>query len=137
MNIYLAARYSRYPEMQKIRAEVEALGKYKVISRWINGEHSIEAHSYPTEDKYIEERAKLAAEDLEDLEAAQRVICFTEGPDTQYARGGRHVEFGYALCEAKHLGKDIIVVGHRENVFYCLPHILFCRTWEEAKEHLR
>lgn len=126
MKIYLAARYSRFPEMQRHRAQLEARG-HTVTSRWINGDHE-----GPPEIAQAE-RTRYAEEDFADLIAAEVVISFTEKPrETSTSRGGRHVEFGIALAT----GKQCIVVGHRENVFHCLPEVEFYETWEAALETL-
>ena len=70
---------------------------------------------------------RFASEDLEDIRRADVVICFTEEPRSNNSRGGRHVEFGYALG----LGKTIVIVGPRENVFYCIRNerIAQYETW--------
>ena len=52
---------------------------------------------------------------------------FTEPPQSVYARGGRHVEFGVAVSS----GKRLIVIGYRENVFHWLPQIEFYERWED------
>jgi hypothetical protein len=126
--VYLAARYSRHPEMQGYRSELEAMG-FEVTSRWINGDHQV------PEDVQAEarqaERVRFATEDVEDLMAAEIVIAFAEKPRTTTTRGGRHVEFGIALAT----GKRIISVGWRENVFYCLPQVEHCPGgWDEVKD---
>lgn len=43
------------------------------------------------------------------------------------SRGGRHVEFGMALA----LGKRVIVVGPRENVFHLLPEVEVHVNWND------
>jgi hypothetical protein len=48
------------------------------------------------------------------------------------SRGGRHVEFGYALGARK----AIMVVGPLENVFYCLPHVFQHDEWDTALRYL-
>ena len=40
-------------------------------------------------------------------------------------RGGRHAEFGIALA----LGKRVIVIGPRENVFHALPAVERYESW--------
>lgn len=129
--VYLAARYSRYLEMQCYRDQLHALG-YQVSSRWINGNHKITDEELSEEAK-AEERTRFAMEDAEDLVVADWVISFTEAPRSTNSRGGRHVEFGIALGLAKH----VMVVGHRENIFHCLPQVRFYATWEEALERLQ
>lgn len=55
------------------------------------------------------------------MRAADLVVSFTEAEDAPASRGGRHVSFGVALA----LGKRLVVVGHRENVFHTLPQVQF------------
>lgn len=126
MQIYLAARYSRFPEMQQCRRDLEAIG-CKVTSRWINGDHQIDDAGLSLQAKEAE-RIRFATEDRDDLARADCVISFTEKPRSSNSRGGRHVEYGMALA----LAKRVIVVGHRENVFHCLPEVEFYETWPDA-----
>lgn len=125
MKIYLAGRFSRLPELVEHADELEANG-ITCTSRWLRGGH--EWTGTADEEIPVERLAQFAQEDLDDLNAADAVICFTESPRTGPARGGRHVEMGCALAR----GKPIITVGHRENVFYCLPHIFFVDDWPHA-----
>jgi hypothetical protein len=105
MKIYLAARYSRHPEMQAV-AEVLQQNFHVVTSTWING------NSLPD--------AVCAQNDLRDLLAADAVLSFTEEPrQMTNTRGGRHVEFGLALG----FGKAVFIIGPRENVFHYLPNV--------------
>lgn len=124
VEVYLAARYKRYKEMQIVRDHLEHYG-FKVVSRWINGDHDLpNGVSAQAEEK---ERIRFATEDTDDLIQAPVVVCFTEIPRKFRSRGGRHVELGMALA----LDKKIFVVGHRENVFCCLPRIVFCKDTDE------
>jgi nucleoside 2-deoxyribosyltransferase len=116
--IYLAARYSRFQEMQGYRAQLEAIG-YEVTSRWINGDHQVDNDALA--EARNAERIRFATEDRADLMAASIVIAFTEEPRKTTTRGGRHVEAGIAIAT----GKRLIVTGWRENVFYCLPEVEF------------
>lgn len=107
MKFYLAARYSRHPEMRDHRTMLE-LYKHTVTSRWINGKHV-------SEDP--DTAAAFAAEDLADIVLADAVVCFNEEPRVpNTSRGGRHVEFGFAYA----LHKPIYLVGPKENVFHWL-----------------
>lgn len=128
MIIYLASQFRRREEMLGYLIELEAMG-HEVPARWVRGLHGNENDREYTR----EERANFAAEDLEDLRASQLAIFFTEEPYSKAGRGGRHVEFGYAL--ARHI--PTIVVGYLENVFHCLPLVEFVPDWESAKELLR
>lgn len=108
--IYLAARYGRRAEMQNIARALEAFG-HLVTARWVRGAHEAEG---------VEQSVQFALEDLQDVEAADTLVAFTELPGTTgKMRGGRHVEFGYALKA----GHRCIVVGPRENVFHHVPGV--------------
>ncbi len=119
VSIYLASRYDRLVEMQAYRDLLNAAG-YNVVARWVNGEHE----AYDT-DPHL--RHKFAQEDMEDVTRSNWVISFTEGPESNTRRGGRHVELGLGLG----LGKRMIVIGWRENVFHYLPQVEFYHTWSE------
>ena len=97
---------------------------FKVTSRWLNGNHQVSDDGLSAEAP-AEQRQRFAAEDWEDLMAADMCISFTEPPRSNASRGGRHVEFGGAMAA----GKTCYVVGHRENVFHCLPNVGFYETW--------
>lgn len=129
MRVYLASRFSRLPELLEYKRQLEEVG-IEVTSRWLLGGHEWSG----TDDDALPcfAAARFAAEDLADIEAAEFIVCFTEAPRSGPSRGGRHVEMGFALASAK----PIIVVGHRENVFCCLPEIEFASTWEEAYRRL-
>ena len=126
MHIYLAARYSRFSEMQQYAAQLTDLG-YAVTSRWILGDHDIRAHWQSEAPYYM---PLWADEDFADLVAADTVISFTEAPGetSGRARGGRHVEFGMALA----LRKRCLIVGPREHVFHWLPTVDSYTTWDAA-----
>lgn len=129
--VYLAARYSRWPQVRACRTELEALG-HTVTSRWIDGDHQIDDGQ--TIDAQVSEKVRFAREDITDLVAAEVFIAFTEEPRAPLGtRGGRHIELGYALA----LGKRVIVVGWRENVFCWLPEVEFHDTWAAALDALR
>lgn len=114
--VYLAARYSRHPEMLTYAEKLAEIG-YDVRAEWITGLHD------GTSD---EECARI---DFAEVQAADIVISFTEAPGEKVGRGrgGRHVEFGIALG----LRKRCIVVGYRENVFHFLPQVEFVDTPSE------
>ncbi len=112
--VYLASRYSRRDELVRYAGLLRTIG-IEVTSRWVEIE---EAWSGPEETAGV----VYATTDLEDVLEADTIICFTEEPRAKvpfYSRGGRHVEFGIAIGQAKRL----IVVGPRENIFYMLTRI--------------
>lgn len=122
--IYLAARYSRREELVLYRAILTKFG-HTVTSRWLNGNHQISDDGLSAE-AAEEERIRFAEEDWEDLTDAEVVVSFTEPPRATNSRGGRHVEFGAAMA----LGKRVIVVGPRENVFHCRRIVEWYPDWE-------
>jgi hypothetical protein len=119
MHIYLAARYSRHPEMAKHAKKIEKAG-HRVTSRWIRGSHSLDESIDRGQSDEV--RANFAIEDIEDLTKADVVISFTEEMIEQVGRpskGGRHVEFGMGVA----LNKRMVVIGPREHVFHWLPNV--------------
>lgn len=124
--IYLAARYSRWHELTNYAQQLREYG-FTVTSRWLEGRSPLSPDGL-SEELDLEQRTWFAQQDWEDLMDSDICISFTEPPRSSNTRGGRHVELGAAL--AAH--KRIIVVGHRENVFHCLPQIEFHQTWQEC-----
>jgi nucleoside 2-deoxyribosyltransferase len=112
MKIYIAARFSRRPACNKLAHFLQEKG-HTITSRWVLPEDD---HVMPTglsaqaEDS---ERERFAEEDIEDIEACDWCISLTEEPRGN-GRGGRHVEFGYALALKKHM----TIIGPKETVFH-------------------
>lgn len=126
MKIYLASRYSRRDEMRGIASRLRAVG-HEITSRWLETDwvnRSADGVSMAPP----EYRAEYAVIDLADVAAAECVVNFTEPELPNPGRGGRHVEFGYGLA----LGKRVLVVGHRENLFHEHPSVEFFTCTEEA-----
>lgn len=108
--VYLAARYDRRDELREYREILTSYG-IEVTSRWLDETEPLNSQmGQHSEDFYI----LTARIDLEDVDDADTIIFFSEDPLVGYRRGGRHVEYGYALKG----GKDIIVIGPKENVFH-------------------
>ena len=124
MKIYLAARYSRHPEMRGVRDVLAALG-YEITSRWIDMHGGKYPSSFTPEilNSDPEYCGRLGVHDMEDVQAADVVISFTD--ETGGGKGGRHVEHGLALG----LGKRVIVCGPRENIFHTLPQVEHYTDW--------
>jgi nucleoside 2-deoxyribosyltransferase len=104
MKLYLAAMFSRQEEMQEIGEHLKSKG-FEIMSRWVYGG---EATAGSPEN--------CAILDLEDVDAADAIVCFTHQKGRITSGGGRHVEFGYALAN----GKRCFVIGPEENIFYHL-----------------
>jgi hypothetical protein len=133
MKIYLASRYSRHSEMRGVRDVLQAVG-HTVTSRWIDCHTDVVGDftaSFTQEflNTSPELSAPLGQHDLDDLTRADAVISFTGSG----GKGGRHVEFGYALA----LGKRMIIIGPRENVFHTLPQVEHYTTWPQFVIALR
>ena len=112
--VYLAARYSRNPEMRDVRDALERLG-FSVTSQWIdNHGGTLTPERLSAEPEFC---SSFALTDITDLNGAAIVVSFTGNGGG--GKGGRHVEFGVGYA----LGKRCIVVGPRENVFHCLPGV--------------
>lgn len=125
MKIYIAARYGRRVEMASYAKQLVAAG-HIVTSRWLSGEH--EAHDAMPAETWT----KFALDDIDDIQAADWFVTFTEFPTKDFvrgatARGGRHFESGYAYC----LNMRTIVIGFRENVFHWLPSVEFYLCWAD------
>lgn len=120
--VYFCARYSRHAEMNAYAERLRLLG-YIVRCEWITGAH------------HDTDSARCAEIDIDEVTAADIVISFTEPPGEVKGRGrgGRHVEFGFALQG----GKRMIVVGYRENVFHHMPEVEFYEDAETLMERLK
>jgi hypothetical protein len=119
--VYFAARFARLAELNRYRAELEALG-FEVTSRWLTV-----AAREPSAIHNEDEWRRLAVIDQEDVLAADTLVCFTEEPG-EGGSGGRHFEVGMALA----LGRQVIVVGRREHIFHRLPEMTVVESWPEA-----
>jgi hypothetical protein len=129
MKVYLAARYSQKDEMNIYAEDLRKMG-YTVTASWI-----AEPHAPGTKLDEIP-KAKLweyQLQDLRDIDEADGLIFFSQDPTTPTVRGGRHVEFGYALAQRK----PILVVGPRENIFHYNINVTQVDSWLEALNLLR
>jgi hypothetical protein len=124
---YLANRYSKHPEMRGVRDVLSVLG-IEVTSRWIDCHTDVvgdftSSFTVETLAEKTAECAPLGQRDLDDIDAADTLIAFSDYPGQ--GKGGRHIEFGYALAK----GKRIILVGTRENVFHALDRVEWVPDW--------
>jgi hypothetical protein len=123
MKIYLAARYSRHPEMREVRDILMKLG-HEVTSHWIDqhGGNLLESIVQSKLNSDPEGSSVYAIKDVEDVMRSDIIISFTS--EDGGGKGGRHVEFGLAIG----LGMRIVLIGPRENVFHCLPIVEHYQT---------
>lgn len=70
--------------------------------------------------------------DVYDIKRADMLVFFSQDPKVPGVRGGRHVEFGIAHA----LGKTVVVVGPRENIFHYRKNVVQFNAWQYAKQYL-
>jgi nucleoside 2-deoxyribosyltransferase len=124
MKIYVAAMYAQKHYVTDVVTYLREHG-FEVTSTWHTEPHdpNVQLHEVTGS-----EREELARRDIDEIDAADTLLLLTQKPTTATVRGGRHVEFGYALGK----GKNLICVGPKENIFHSLYNILVVSTVEEA-----
>ena len=111
MKVYLAAPFSMAHQVEAQYARDLARRGLPVVSQWHRLPHSTDL-------------SRAARRDLEDiLEADTFILLANLRPRAN--RGGRHVEFGFALAR----DKRIMVVGARQNLFHYLPNVEVYPAW--------
>jgi nucleoside 2-deoxyribosyltransferase len=117
--LYLAARFTDRPQMETAANRLKSLG-YEITARWV----------YGGEDGLTREH--IAIMDIEDVDACDTLVSFTQPYGSVNKGGGRHVEFGYAMARRKRL----VVIGERENVFHHHPDVEIYPTFDAWLHHL-
>ena len=127
MKIYIAARFSNRHIANGLAHFMKRCG-HTITSRWVlpNSDHVIPVGM--SEQAADDERRRFAREDLYDLDHCDWCISLMEQPRGN-GRGGRHVEFGYALA----LNKRLFVIGPRETVFHNLDRVEWFQSIAEFK----
>lgn len=105
MKVYIAAPYPVRERAATMMRVMELKG-IEVTSRWLKAP-----------DTMGDEHAR---KDLEDVAAADVLLALNPEDWGDKGTGGRHVELGYALA----LGKPILLVGERTNIFHHLSSIV-------------
>ena len=105
MRFYLAGKFRWQKVIYTIGQKLTAHG-HQVGARWLTGHDS--ANPSPSL------QAQWAAEDLQDIDAAEAVVVFQLPCDNPEQSIGRHVEFGYALAK----GKPVSLIGLQTSVFH-------------------
>lgn len=124
---YLAAAFSRRIEMRERAGELLLnVSNSDVTSRWFHDGKWEQDFPPDMLNSRPEDCVDIAESDLDDIQRSDVLILFTGA-----GRGGRHVEFGYALA----LGKRLVVIGAREILFHALPNVEVYQTWEEFLAH--
>lgn len=119
MKVYLAGFFDTRARLRPIRDSIWKLG-HEVVSTWLDEVAVPETMDQETWYK------KLAFRDLAEIRSADMLLLDTldETP-----RGGREVEFGFAL--GRFQGIEIWVIGPVRNVFHRLADRHF-EAWEDA-----
>ena len=126
--IYLAAQYHQKAVIAIYKSELESLG-YRVTSTWTDEPQDANVSLKDVDDELL---AEYAARDIMEIDDADLLVLFTVDPDELTRRGGRHAEFGYALGR----GKQLVVVGPRENIFHHLETVVRLATWSQFVDEL-
>jgi nucleoside 2-deoxyribosyltransferase len=129
LKIYAAGPYSWRDRIKEFILDLVADGIDSTTS-WIYEDAAPDS----TLDQFTDEQNCFTAEvDIEDIKRADVVVVFTVDPlDAPLPRGGRHWETGFAYA----LGKEIVLLGPRENIFSYLPTVKQFNSQKEAKEYL-
>lgn len=117
MKVYIAGRYARRDEFREVAKKLKAEANIDCTSRWLDESEPLNSQMGEHSEEFYIETAQI---DLEDVDSADVVLFFSEDPLQGWVRGGRHVEFGYAIAR----GKSVCVVGPRENVFHYTPKVI-------------
>jgi hypothetical protein len=118
MRVYIAARYSRKDEIKLVRDRLER-NHIEVTSSWLDEPHSPDTGLNGISSALSQDYAQ---KDLDDIDKSDTFLFFSERDLTP--RGGRHVEFGYALAK----NKNIVIIGDEENIFHFLPQVKLFST---------
>lgn len=113
--IYLAGPFTSRDELRTVRDRLVADG-HTVTSGWLAWADEADG----THDRL----SGRAMDDLDDVTAADTLIMRTGVPTD--SGHGWHTEFGYAAA----LGKRLVVVGPRENIFHHLPAVRVYPDWD-------
>ena len=125
-SVYLAARFSKQEQLREYRDLFVKKG-ILVTSTWLD-QDVVTNLGGPGEKHELNTR--FAIQDLVDVRLADGLVFFSE-PELA-RRGGRHVEYGYALA----LGKPIYVVGGKENIFHYTPGIRHFGSVDEVLQDI-
>lgn len=113
MKIYLAAKFGQKIEMRDVRARLEAAG-HEVTAQWVYVEEGLDT------DATEANLASYAKMDVDDVLRSDLLVAFSNPRGELHTGGGRHVEFGVALCAEI----PIVVVGPKgEHIFHYLQTV--------------
>lgn len=117
MRIYIAAPF-QCRELARAYAQILQEAGHVVTSRW----HGLEGEQSTDGDEW-------ARKDLADVAAADALLAINPIEWVNAGTGGRHVEFGAALT----LGRKIVIIGVRSNIFHRMFNVKLIDTCEASK----
>lgn len=123
LSVYLASRHEDREDIIRVRKSLVKNG-INVTSRWLLEGGVLKTNVVENE---REGSLHVLTNDLEDINIADAVVVFSPKKAFGNGTGGRHVEFGYSLG----IGKRLVLVGFRENVFHWHPDVICVRTKKE------
>ena len=117
MRIYLASFFDTRDRLKPIRDSINAMG-HEVTGAWIDEPNTVMGLTHKDEES-------MSVRDLRDIDMADLLILDTFDVNP---RGGREVEFGYALGQPT---MRVWQVGPRRNIFHALAGANFDK-WEDV-----
>ncbi len=121
LKVYIGAPYGHRHLVQMVAKQLHDMmpNTVQFTSRWHNSglKNTMDAGVYLL-GSIDQDARRIAQQDLEDIDAADVFLAMTvpDKSDPAGWRGGRHVEYGYALGKSKR----IVLYGPREATFYHL-----------------
>jgi hypothetical protein len=119
---YVATDFARKEEALGAAALLEARG-LELNARWLTSQPVLKEGGLggELEGDHAAAALEIAQQDLDDIRASHVFVQLTSG---EKARGGRHVELGFALALACHdRVRAVLAVGPREHAFHYHPHV--------------
>lgn len=117
-SVYIAAPIEKRDYALRIMRILQ-IRNITVTSSWINHPQQLSHEGAMT--------------DLQDLRNADLLVALNPEGWEKHGTGGRHVELGYALA----LGKPVLLVGERSNMFHRLHHIKVVDEGEDISKHVQ
>lgn len=128
MRVYLAAAFALKDTIRARSEELSALG-VTPTSRWVYEKVPSNTTLGEVSEDYL---VRTAQDDIEDIQDCNILAVVTQDPTVPRLRAGAIFEAGYAYG----LGKRVISVGPRENIFFYRPDVLNFPDWDTAREWL-
>ena len=131
-SLYLAASYQRKWEIHGYRRTLQKMG-FRITSKWTLEEYG---PNIPLEDVESEQLAKLAVQDLDEIERSDALVVFTQ---ERLIRPGHQVELGYGIriAHAVPILFRVFICGPKNTIFCYLPGVTCVEDFDHLKTVLR